>query len=66
MTPFLRNWKTTAAGVATLLTALSSIMTSISSGDTPSPEQVGLVFMSIVAIFARDADKSSLQTGIQK
>jgi len=66
----LTNWKTTLCGVCIVLGVLSQVLLMTLDGDAETNPQWELVVPEILAgialIFARDADKSSEESGISK
>tara|TARA_R110000822_G_scaffold11698_6_gene42473 strand:- start:1359 stop:1655 length:297 start_codon:yes stop_codon:yes gene_type:complete len=64
----VRNYTTTIMGVGILLTALGKAITDTFSGDVPSMAEIGEHQAAILAgvglILARDADKSSEDSGV--
>jgi hypothetical protein len=66
-TALFTNWKTTSAGVALILTAL---LVPLTDGDPATVVRVGekeltAILLGIGLIFARDANKSSQDSGIR-
>lgn len=71
--PMLLNYKTTIAGVAMILHGASTIVNhllAIANGEALNPDDLHLAGVEIVAgaglIAARDADKSSQDSGVRK
>jgi uncharacterized membrane protein YhiD involved in acid resistance len=62
-----KNWKTTGAGVAAILVALSAALTALSDNDPATNIDFALLVSSIIAgvglICARDGDKTSEAIG---
>jgi hypothetical protein len=62
-----KNWKTTGAGVAAILVALSAALTALSDNDPATNIDFALLVSSVIAgvglIFARDGDKTSEAIG---
>jgi uncharacterized membrane protein YhiD involved in acid resistance len=62
-----KNWKTTGAGVAAILVALSSALTALSDNDPATTIDFALLVSSVIAgvglICARDGDKTSEAIG---
>lgn len=53
----MKNWKTTLAGSAALLTALGSLLTHAAAGDYSTIGTDGAVILaSLIGIFAKDAN----------
>jgi predicted Zn-dependent protease len=64
-----KNWKTTGAGVAAILVAMSAALTALTDNDPSTTIDFASLLAACIAgvglIFARDADKSSDQLGIK-
>jgi len=62
-----KNWKTTGAGVAAILVAVSAALTALSDNDPATNIDFALLVSSVIAgvglICARDGDKTSEQVG---
>ena len=62
-----KNWKTTAAGVAAIATAVGAALTAMSDNDPATSFDVAATIAAVIAgiglIFARDGDKSSEAVG---
>jgi hypothetical protein len=62
-----KNWKTTGAGVAAILVAVSAALTAFTDGDPATNIDFALLVSSVIAgvglICARDGDKTSEQVG---
>lgn len=70
MTSILINWKTTLAGIALLLGAIAKISSALADGFQSADIDVALaqwplVVSGFAAIFARDANKTSEQSGAE-
>jgi hypothetical protein len=46
----IKNWKTTLPGIAAILTALATILTTIGSGHAVDPTQWGVLFVAIASV----------------
>jgi uncharacterized membrane protein YhiD involved in acid resistance len=62
-----KNWKTTGAGVAAILVAVSAALTALSDNDPATNIDFALLVSSVIAgvglICARDGDKTSESIG---
>jgi uncharacterized membrane protein YhiD involved in acid resistance len=62
-----KNWKTTGAGVAAILVAVSAALTALSDNDPATNIDFALLVSSVIAgvglICARDGDKTSEAIG---
>lgn len=69
MKAILVNWKTTAGGIASLLAGVTILLKMLSGEEPFSTDQLavafGLIGVGIAGIAARDADKSSQDSGIR-
>lgn len=51
------NWKTSAAGLATILTAAAHLLTALASGDFSAlATDIPLVLAGLVGLFAKDSN----------
>lgn len=51
----MKNWKTTAAGVAVILTAAGHLLTAVTSGDFSTLSTDGpLIFAGIIGLVSKD------------
>ena len=62
-----KNWKTTGAGVAAILVAVSAALTAFTDGDPATNIDFAMLISAVIAgvglIFARDGDKTSEAIG---
>ena len=62
-----KNWKTTGAGVAAILVAVSAALTALTDGDSATNIDFAMLISSVIAgvglICARDGDKTSEAIG---
>ena len=62
-----KNWKTTGAGVAAILVAVSAALTAFTDGDPATNIDFAMLISSVIAgvglICARDGDKTSEAIG---
>ena len=66
MQSLLVSWKTTAAGVGSIASAIALLLSDITAIDGEVLSQVvGLIVVGVGLLTARDADKSSRQQGVR-
>ena len=69
MNGLLKSWKTTAAGVASILAAGALLLQAVSDGGLTGEtiaEVIALMTAGIGLLTARDADKSSQDHGVRR
>lgn len=60
MRSIIANWKSTASGVATILTAIGTILTAVATGaEIPWSAVVPAIITGVGLIFVRDSDVST-------